>query len=313
MTEIVNIAAVNSLDFTTITSGEDLFNAVNPNQTTATTSDATAALSTAAASSIAASSSIAAASSTSTTSLLGYPTPVVIQPDGYTSGYFLENTTTAVLVMQGFADAAETNPEAGNEQQLAITQFLAACKAAGMTQLIVDLSGNGGGLVLNGFDAFKQLFPSLVPFGASRLRATPLVNYLGAVFSADGVYNNVNSTEYQTQSALDVNDHPFASWKAEDGPYLIYGDNFTAELRYNFSDPVTENGGTFNVSGYLGNSDVAPQLFDSSNIVMLMDGACGSTCAVFAELMKSQGGVRTSKLNYLSILFQRPLIQLQLQ
>jgi hypothetical protein len=39
-------------------------------------------------------------------------------------------------------------------------------------------------------------------------------------------------------------------------------------------------------------NDLGPQSFDQANIVMLQDGGCGSTCAVFAEMMKAQGHVQ---------------------
>lgn len=285
-------AATTGVDFTDIQNGQDLFDAVDLPPTEDSVAPAVASSTTTAPSSTA-----TAAKSTSTviTSLIGYPSPVVIHPDGYTSGYFLPNSTIAVLAMQGFIDATESDADAAPLQQAAVKAFLAAARKAGSTKLIVDLQANGGGDIFNGFDAFKQLFPTLDPFGASRLRATPEVNYLGTIFSAAGIYNETFNTVFQFQSSLDVNDHPFANWNAEDPPVTIYGDNFTQELRYNFTDSVSNSGGGLNVTGYLSNANAAPQLFKSEDIVLLYDGSCGSTCAVFSELMKSQGGVRSSK------------------
>jgi hypothetical protein len=283
-----NFAIVSpTLDFTGVDSGQALFNLVDLPPTAA-------AASTAAATTSGSSSPTSTQTASTVTSLTGYPSPIVIHPEGYTSGYFLENTTTAVLAVQAFTDTAE-QASADSEQQAVVTAFLAECQKAGMTQLIVDLQGNGGGDVFVAYDMFKQLFPTLQPFGASRMRATPLVNYFGTIFSTDGIYNTTYNSVYQTQAGLDVTDNKFANWKAEDGPYLIHGDNFTAEVRYNLSDPITEAiaSPAMNVSGYLNNSNIAPQVFDSENIVMVFDGACGSTCAIFAEFMKSQANVRS--------------------
>lgn len=72
-----------------------------------------------------------------TTSVEGYPTTIIMHPDGYTSGYFLPNSSIAVLVISAFANAAET-VEGNFLQQQVITKFLAACKTAGKTQLIVS-------------------------------------------------------------------------------------------------------------------------------------------------------------------------------
>lgn len=294
-------AATTALDFTDIQNGQDLFDAVDLPPTE--DSNTPAASSTTAAPSP----TTAAAKPTSTaiTSLIGYPSPVVIHPDGYTSGYFLPNSSIAVLAMQGFIDASEADDDAALLQQATIKAFLAAARKAGSTKLIVDVQANGGGDIFNGFDAFKQLFPTLDPFGASRIRATPEVNYLGAVFSAAGVYNETFNTIFQFQSSLDVNDRPFANWNAEDPPATIYGDKFTQELRYNFSDIVSNSNGGLNVTGYLSNANAAPQLFKGEDIVILYDGSCGSTCAIFAELMKSQGGVRSSQFPS----FKHPLKQ----
>ncbi|KAF8848517.1 peptidase S41 family protein-like protein [Acephala macrosclerotiorum] len=287
--EIGNLA-VTQLDFTGIETGQDLFNLVDlpPSEVSTTAAAATSTTATSVSTTAA-----TTTSSTAVTSLTGYPSPVAIHPDGYVSGYFLPNSTIAVLVMQSFADAAESDPNAELLHQATVKKFLAECKTAGMTKLIIDVQANGGGYVFTGFDVFKQLFPTLEPFGANRVRATPEVNYLGTLFSAAGVYNETFNTVYQFQSSLNVNDKPFTSWNQEDPPQEIYGDYFTQELRYNFSDIVTDNVGGLNVTGYLSNANPPPQLFNSDDIVLIYDGTCGSTCAIFAELMKSQGGVRS--------------------
>lgn len=117
------------------------------------------------------------------------------------------------------------------------------------------------------------------------------------LFSEAGIYNGTANTVYQTQANVDVNGNDFASPEAMFGPYQYYNDNFSAELRYNLSDPTQgyANGTGVIVSGYGTRSNVPPQPFTSDNIIVLMDGLCGSTCSVFAELMKSIGGVRSSK------------------
>lgn len=48
------------------------------------------------------------------------------------------------------------------------------------------------------------------------------------------------------------------------------------------------------VSGYGELADVPPQPFGAGDVVLLQDGYCASTCAVFAELMRTQApGVRS--------------------
>jgi len=45
------------------------------------------------------------------------------------------------------------------------------------------------------------------------------------------------------------------------------------------------------VYGFGNDTKPQPQTFDPDNIVILSDAFCGSTCAVFAEMMKTQAGV----------------------
>ena len=42
--------------------------------------------------------------------------------------------------------------------------FLATAKAKDKTKLIIDVRGNGGGNVNDGYSLFKELFPSKVPY-----------------------------------------------------------------------------------------------------------------------------------------------------
>jgi hypothetical protein len=196
----------------------------------------------------------------------------------------------AVLAINAFANPAETD-DANAIQQSVIKQFLAACKAAGKTQLIVDLQGNGGGHIENGYDTFKQLFPMIEPFGATRFRSTPLVEYFSEYASQSGVYNYTFFSQYQVQAVVDENLQDFPNYKDFIGPEEIYGDNFTALMRYNLSDPTIQL--PFVISGYYNNTNIAPQPFPAENIVLLYDGTCGSTCAIFSEFMKSQAGVRS--------------------
>ncbi|KAE9380586.1 hypothetical protein N431DRAFT_133110 [Stipitochalara longipes BDJ] len=229
-------------------------------------------------------------SSTTLSTVSGYPTPIVLHPSGYTGGYFLNDSKVAVLAMTAFADPTES--EAGNViQQTVIRQFLAACKAAGMSKLIVDLQGNGGGHIENGYDAFKQLFPTLEPFGATRFRYTPFAEYISMLSSTDGFYNYTDYIEYQVQAVLNADLEKFPSYVDFMGPEAVYSDNFTSLMRYNLSDPTIQL--PFVISGYYNNTNISPQIFAAEDIVMLYDGACGSTCALFSQFMKSQAGVRS--------------------
>jgi hypothetical protein len=273
--------AYTSQDFSLIDSGETLFEIVEiPAKTTEQRKRSTGG-------------EVKRAAAATVTSVAGYPTPVVIHPDGgYTAGYFIPNSTVAVLVMTAFEGASRLGG-ADYVQQSVIKKFLAECRTAGKEKLIVDLQANTGGSIFNGDDAFKQIFPTIDIFGANRFRYTPLVEGISRLYSEAGVYNTTFSSEYQIQAEVDVNLQDFKTYKDMMGPFEIYGDNFTALLRDNFTDTTQQVGNDVIVSGYANETDIAPQLFAAENIVLLFDGVCGSTCSIFTELMKAQGGVRS--------------------
>lgn len=150
-----------------------------------------------------------------TTSLVGYPTPVVIHRDGYISGYFLPNSSVAVLVMQGFIDPAETDTDAPLLQSEVVASFLSSCLKYNKTKLIVDVQANGGGAVLEGYDTFQRIFPGLEPFGASRMRNTEVGKFLGSVFTENLEIEEVldENYEFEAQTYMDVNGKPFSNWR----------------------------------------------------------------------------------------------------
>jgi len=115
-------------------------------------------------------------------STTGYPsTPVIIYSEGAVDGYFLDGPgqgDIAVLSILSF-DPKPSPATSGQELQAVIQEFLAAAKIAGNTKLIIDLQSNGGGRILLGYDAFKQLFPNLDPYGGSVFRAHDGLNFIG--------------------------------------------------------------------------------------------------------------------------------------
>ena len=103
-----------------------------------------------------------------TTTAYGYPTPTVISSDRQISGYFLDDELgyedVAVLAITSF------EPNYAVEFQSVIQTLISDAKAAGKTKVIIDLSANGGGIILTGYDAFRQFFPQTTQDGFSRFR-----------------------------------------------------------------------------------------------------------------------------------------------
>ena len=239
----------------------------------------------------------------------GYPPPVVRQPNNLNGGYYLDGedyADVAVLSVASFVglDSAEQSFQDTN------VQFIQQAKADGKTKLLIDVSANGGGTILQGYDLFKILFPNILPYGATRWRDFEGTNLIGQQFSLTSgqyprVYNSTNDTlaeiNYDIESSnfnyrtdADINYEPFPSWPAKYGPTTFNGDEFSEIVRWNLSDNLTP----YNSGGILIHGYGTPSLFDTppfapEDIIILYDGYCASTCTIFSELMRQQGGVKT--------------------
>lgn len=237
----------------------------------------------------------------------GYPQPQFRSIENLNGGYYLDGAGYEDVAVLNIASFVGDGSEEMDFQDVN-TNFLKKAKADGKTKLIVDVSANGGGTILQGYDIFKQLFPEMQPYGASRLRAHEAANSVGSVFSAAasgvprslGIANdniiNVVASPFNFRQDMNIEGQKFKAW--DNGTTQKYdqrsynNDNFTGILRWDLSDPLTTiNSGGINVTGY-GNRTGFTQPFAAENIVMVYDGYCASTCTIFSELMRQQGGVK---------------------
>ncbi|CZR64528.1 uncharacterized protein PAC_14426 [Phialocephala subalpina] len=244
------------------------------------------------------------ASTTSSTVVIatGYPLPVFITPDQQVAGYYLSNSNVAVLAMISF------EPTVPIQWQQVVDKFLAAAKADGKEKLVIDLAANGGGFILQGYDTFRQLFPQIVQDGNTRFRDTPelmaLAQTISSVFPPDfdpytsssdlGVSLWETVPNYRYDYNID-NEH-FSSYDEKFAPHEYYGDNFTNIIRWDLNDNLTTINETYGmgewITGY-GPRTNFTQPFAAEDIVMIYDGYCASTCTIFSEFMRIQGGVKS--------------------
>ncbi|KAI7321851.1 beta-galactosidase [Hortaea werneckii] len=226
-----------------------------------------------------------------------FPSPIIASLDGNIAGYFpgdqLEDL--AVLSIPSFLSLQAGSVEFEN----AVRQTLATANANNKTKLVIDLRGNGGGSTFLAYDLFLQLFPSQTPYGAGTYRQQQLFNFTGSTLSSntdalapqavnDELY--IASFPFDYRSALDAKGNPFESWDS------LYDGNendagaWTSLVRYNLTE-VSDL--SVPILGYGNDTMFQRQTFDADNIVMLTDGTCASTCAIFSEFMKSQAGVKS--------------------
>jgi hypothetical protein len=243
-----------------------------------------------------------------------YPdSPDVYQPDlgaygeGYITGYFLNSTSTSVLSIPSF----DEDGDAVDTFQSTIEQFIARSKAAGLQKVVIDLQQNIGGQSLLAIDTFKQFFPNIDPFAGSRMRAHPSANVMGETMTdhwnslnnADDDYLDLAANEWVATDRLNANtDQNFSSWAEFFGPHLYDGDDFTTTQRYNLTSFIFDVAAvddedediSFAVYGYGANPappNAAPP-YAAEDIIILSDGICGSSCALFMEMMHHEAGVR---------------------
>ena len=217
---------------------------------------------------------------TATTTAHGYPTPVVISSDQQVSGYFLDDDPAyddvAVLSMVSF------DPNFPAEFQSVIQTLISDAKAAGKTKLVIDLSSNGGGIILTGYDAFRQLFPNIVQDGFTRFREheafdvlSKQISAISANFSAaTATDEQINAYESIANYRYDLNltDRKFLTYADKFAPVEFNGDNFTQIIRWNLNDPLTTTNYTYGlgetITGY-GNRQNFTQPFAAEDIIMV--------------------------------------------
>lgn len=254
-------------------------------------------------------SSTAASATVASIPAPGYPPPVIREAHNLIGGYYLEDdySDVAVLSVTSFLG------NSAQEWQDTASKFLAAAKAAGKKKLVVDVSANGGGIILLGYDLYKLLFPNNNDRAAAdRIRAFETTDVLGQKFSeiAEGLprqvvteeenatlfrlTNDVVTSPFNYQQDVSANETNFVSWEDKFGPILHEkGDNFSNLFRWNFSDillPINSNG--VYIHGYGPLSNYTQQPFAAEDVVVVTDGYCSSTCTIFSELMRQRAGIK---------------------
>ena len=240
-----------------------------------------------------------------------FPAPIVRDSGANeTFGYFLDGgdayNDVAVLSVSSFSGTGKGAIEYLTNFQAVVAAFLDRSRRAGKKRLVIDLSANGGGLVVAGFELFAQLFPDVDMFGAENLRLTDSLNDIARVFGGlpegfrPGTFDETRALQALSRNSIVGNllpgavftpgGEPFAS--ANDviaPPVELQGDRFTAYLHTPLDMPAAE----FNLTGTGNRANPPPAVFRPEDVVLLTDGTCGSTCTIFSYLMILQAGVKT--------------------
>jgi hypothetical protein len=234
----------------------------------------------------------------------GYPDPVISTGDSIVSGYYLNGEgfeDVAVISLLSFESASPV------EFQTVAEDFFAAAKVAGKTKLVIDLSANGGGYILQGYDLYRQLFPDIVQEDYTRVRENDQLLAIAKIFSGsipDDYDPNTAPEEiiadyevfFDYRYDYNLTEQPFSTFEDKFTPHVFQGDDYTNIIRWNLNDPLTTSNASWgfgtDITGY-GSRTNFTQPFAAENIIMLYDGYCASTCTLFSEFMRLQGGVKS--------------------
>ncbi|KAH8903816.1 hypothetical protein BR93DRAFT_953106 [Coniochaeta sp. PMI_546] len=242
----------------------------------------------------------------------GYPYPVVRDvTSNITAGYFLNGTAyddVAVLSVSAFSPSDDIDAVTFlTDFQKTVETFLAACKTAGKERLVIDVTANGGGYVVAGYDLFAQLFPDVEQFQGHNLRLTSSVEDMARIANDIPDETALNATESQQealealQNSVVISNLIPGSVFAPNGanlttvdqilaPVTLKGDRFTAYQ----STPLNDTSADFNLTGTGSRSNPPPAVFAPQNVVLLTDASCGSTCTLFSYLMIMQLNISTT-------------------
>ncbi|KAI9685014.1 MAG: hypothetical protein M1822_005406 [Bathelium mastoideum] len=221
--------------------------------------------------------------------------------NGALTGYFLENISTAVLSLPSFeqyADSIDTFSQA-------VIDFVGNATKRHAKTVIVDLQQNAGGEVSLAFWLFDKFFPNTRPFAGSRMRSHQDANIVGDTFTShfqtlpvdpsNETFQDYQGSEWVVTDRINaLTGDNFTSWAQYYGPHYYNGDNFTLVQQYDLSNPLfVEAALDIQLdSCFYNRSCSESRPWNSTDIVILTDGICGSTCSLFVEMMREEG-VRT--------------------
>lgn len=233
---------------------------------------------------------------------LNYPRPSVAHSADLVplAGYFVNTGAGEVGVF--VVGTFNTDDVAGAQEfQEVIEEFISTAQSRGVSRIIIDVRQNGGGKVISGYDMYKQFFPDQEPQTQSRWRGHAASEIFGENISSLNTMTTRNAnlfvSPFNKASYMNADGNDFGSWSDMYPPVRHHNDRFTSLLRYNLSDPFTTSSESLavgiTVTGYGNRADFTTTPFRAEDIVILSDGICASTCAIFLELMVQQSNVRT--------------------
>ncbi|CAG8416334.1 unnamed protein product [Penicillium salamii] len=229
----------------------------------------------------------------------GYPEPVIREKANRILGFLPDSKgleDTAVLVVPTFVDAVgDVTITNGTAEFARIARdFISNATSAGRTRMIIDLSGNGGGVITSGLNLFRLFFPNTDIYTAARWRAHESVDLAGQ--AADLLLGPSDSSWLNWKSQVKPDQKTdFESWKDLFGPHDILGIPSSSLIAYdNFSMSSTSESP---ISGY-GDIDLDPAepAFKAEDIILASVRTIAFGGRPSHGPMQGMGGVKGSQV-----------------
>jgi len=255
---------------------------------------------------------VTAASVPSVTQIASHAVPIVVDSLGLLAGYFIDKpdySDVAVLVIRSF-DGRKL-PDYLKSFQDSLEKFLGQARNSSKTRLVIDIQGNGGGIIDAGTELVAQLFPNVPPDQKGNFRASigfeiileelgrrvELAN--GELSDTEDILTNEARSPYAWQAVMSPNATEFISFRDSYGPRKLDDGSYTEfhQMNYTNTDPGDFSGPRMQISGQriqvtgYGERTVplnTPSPFNPENIVLLSDGYCGSTCSLVCEILTNE-------------------------
>ncbi|KAJ3214039.1 hypothetical protein HDU67_002133 [Dinochytrium kinnereticum] len=216
--------------------------------------------------------------------------PTALVSDDFDAFYFLPATKTGVFTMPGFLPST---PD-GELTETLITSWLktmatglATLEQRGATNLLIDFTNNGGGIICSGKTLLSYIFKDS-NFVQYDVRLTDTLNYL--VSNADRYVN-----------------------RTAPNPFILNGSVFPdgSKVSANALSTILSTARSYTRGGvtekFSGRFDIdcesIKQIFDGfpqlnagwnpGNVAVISNGFCGSTCAESVRSLRAQYGIKT--------------------
>ena len=206
-----------------------------------------------------------------TTGVNSFPRPFIRHNDDHLRGYYLNHqdlSDIAVLQIPTFRLTEGQTPFSD-----ATRAFIKKALSDGKSRLIIDLSGNPGGDVNEGFDLFRAFFPDQTIYSATRFRATELIYLMGKIFSSPSSQKLLTDLDLDphiiaSKAVSPYQSQGFASWESLYGPEIINGAKMSR--LYSVFNVTAASTRENPISGY-GEATLNPirRLFKPEDIVMV--------------------------------------------